>query len=69
MKYLILLLLIVSCKTVRPTVTRLQQQIVYFTDDRTGLCFAAVLSADPYEQNQIRSIINIPCAKIQDLKQ
>lgn len=68
MKYLILLLLLASCKTVRPTVTRLQQQIVYFQDERTGLCFAAVMSADPYDQNQIKSIVTIPCDKIQDLK-
>lgn len=68
MKYLLLLLLLGGCSQKPIQSERLKQQIVYFRDERTGLCFAAVMSADPFDQNTIRSIITVPCTKVENIK-
>lgn len=58
-------LLLYSCiKSKEIRTDQIRKQIVYFKDDRTGLCFAAIMSDDPYDQHLIRAFTVIPCNRI-----
>lgn len=68
-KLFIILLFCGGCSAPKPLKTEsIRKQIVYFKDERTGLCFAAILSDDPWDQNAIKSFVTVPCTKIDSLK-
>jgi hypothetical protein len=69
MKTVLILLLLAATSGCQqnsiPNTTKLPDKIVYFKDERTGICFAAVNSSTE-KGSRITSFTTVDCEKVKD---
>ena len=70
MKTVLILLLLAASSGCQhntiPNTNNLSNKIVYFKDERTGICFAAINSATE-KGSRITSFTTVDCEKVKDL--
>ena len=52
----------------KPEVDSIKENLVYFMDDRTGLCFAAVNSTNTKSWSNSTSIACVPCDSLKRIE-
>jgi hypothetical protein len=52
----------------KPEVNSIKENLVYFKDDRTGLCFAAVNSTNTKSLSNSTSISCVPCDSLKNVE-
>lgn len=51
-----------------PNVDKVCDNLIYFKDSRTGLCFAAINSVSSSSGNEYTSITCVPCEALKNVK-
>lgn len=58
-----------SCQlTNEPNVNKIERNLVYFKDEKTGLCFAAINSMSSKSLSNSTSITCVPCDSLKKVK-
>lgn len=66
--FLSLICIVSSCQfTERTNIDKIEDNITYFKDSRTGLCFAAINSLSLKSLNEFVSITCVPCDSVKHL--
>lgn len=66
---MILLVSLSGCQiNEKPEVDSIKENLVYFKDDRTGLCFAAVNSTNTKSLSNSTSIACVPCDSLKNVQ-
>ncbi len=64
----IVLILIQGCQiNEKPEVEGIKENLVYFKDNKTGLCFAAVNSTNTKSMSNSTSITCVPCDSLKNV--
>ena len=68
MKYILIVILLISCQTNYSVETeKVQENLTYFKDEKTNLCFASINSSS-YGGYSVTSITCVPCDSLKRVK-
>jgi hypothetical protein len=68
-KFLLLTILFTGCQlSEKPDVDDIKENLVYFKDERTNLCFAAVNSRSSKSLSETSSIACVPCDSLKNVQ-